>query len=190
MSKKVLDTIIFDLDGVLANFHKAALALWDLPEEACHGNDSLPDVIGCSNTVFWAKIQESFWSGLELTHDAGHLIRIAQKYVDTNQIFFATSPSRSAGACSGKMLWVQKYFPEFERRTMIGAPKFLMGRSRSLLIDDWEKNLRPFREAGGQGFLLPRPWNVPKGRLIDPSAPWQLDTYLQGFDFDRVPYYV
>jgi 5'(3')-deoxyribonucleotidase len=61
---------------------------------------------------------------------------------------------------TGKALWVNKWIPVFNKRFIIThAPKHLLAGSDTLLIDDKDQNIEEFVAAGGQGILVPRPWN-------------------------------
>ena len=64
------------------------------------------------------------------------------------------------GSWPGKVEWVHRYFRTFEKRLIITqAPKSLLAKPDTLLIDDRDKNIEEFIAAGGQAILVPRPWN-------------------------------
>ena len=64
------------------------------------------------------------------------------------------------GSCTGKALWVQSHLPEYSKRFIIStAPKSLLAKPDTLLIDDKDENVEEFVKAGGYGILVNRPWN-------------------------------
>ncbi len=56
-----------------------------------------------------------------------------------------------------KMKWLSRYSVNLEVRFEDKKQKF--ARPNVLLVDDWEKQVDPFIEAGGQAILFPQPWN-------------------------------
>ena len=61
---------------------------------------------------------------------------------------------------TGKWAWIRDNLPIYLKRTIITqAPKHLLARPDTLLIDDKDENVDGFREAGGKALLIPRPWN-------------------------------
>jgi hypothetical protein len=47
---------------------------------------------------------------------------------------------------------------------VVGTAKWFAAGPDTWLIDDSDKNIRMFREWGGHGILVPRPWNPYKSR--------------------------
>ena len=48
---------------------------------------------------------------------------------------------------------------KYNNKFLIGFQKHFCAHSGSLLIDDYDKNINDFRQAGGNAILVPRQWN-------------------------------
>ena len=156
--------IFLDVDGVLADFVGAALAVHDCddPWETNHhnlGKYELANLIGlCSNSFWAATNHHDFWANLDPLPDGRSLVGFLEK--EPHHIFFATSPTLSPHCSSGKHEWIEKHYPRYSRKSFIGAAKEIFGHiPNSLLIDDNDTNVEKFRMAGGQAILWPQPWN-------------------------------
>lgn len=102
----------------------------------------------------------SFWQDLEWMHDGHDILRAICGRFNADKIYLLTSPMPNLESASGKMMWVYENLPIYLKRTIITqAPKHLLARSDTLLIDDKDKNVDDFREAGGKAHLICRPWN-------------------------------
>lgn len=145
--------IFFDLDGVLANFHKGGCQLLGIPEDESF--IKRPD--------FWNKVDEDFWINLELMPDAQQLVDLALGYTSPENIGILTSPARNPRNLSGKAFWVQKHFPDLYENLLVGRQKHFCAKPGNILIDDWEINIDLFDLHGGKGILVPRPWNEMRG---------------------------
>ena len=153
------------MDGVIADFHKGVC---DAFQQPYNYNDSL------STWNFWedwdksvtredvnAKCNINFWEHLPCTHDGFEIFKAIRSKFKPEQIYILTNPVvGGAGTATGKMLWIKKYLPDFYSRIIITqAPKGLLAKPDTLLIDDNDKYVDGFIEAGGRGCLVPRPWN-------------------------------
>jgi hypothetical protein len=76
-----------------------------------------------------------------------------------DNVCILTSPCRTAGCTDGKLDWVAKHFPSFQRRVLLGSAKHFCAHPKALLVDDHDENVAEFRRAGGVGLLVPQPWN-------------------------------
>ena len=167
----MIKTVFLDLDDVLADFmkglHKALNISYDYSNYPYRKGDW--DILGhqimlngelvtfeqcnaCCNTIFWIDLG---W-----TCDGHEILRAILDIFDANQIYLLTAPMPNLETASGKMMWVHENLPVCLKNTIITqAPKHLLARPDTLLIDDKDQNIDEFREAGGQGILVPRPWN-------------------------------
>jgi len=58
------------------------------------------------------------------------------------------------------MLWVKEHLSRYYKQLIITmAPKHLLAKPDTLLIDDKDENVEGFWDAGGKAILVPRPWN-------------------------------
>ena len=141
-----LKTIFLDMDGVLDDFDKHAdeLELW---REDIHKIDWKK--LNAIGSKFWAEI-EPFENGLYLYHK---LLELCQEHGISLKIL---SAGRGAKCRFGKIEWLTKYCPEIPIENVIiknkGIEKAQEASPDSILIDDLEKNIIAFKEAGGQVF--------------------------------------
>ncbi len=159
----MIKTIMLDVDGVLANFRKGIHEAFNKPYDYPTLSkkwifwDDWPDVtFEMVNVVCTFE----FWQHLEWMHDGYNILRMITKKLDTKNIYLLTTPMPNLQSSTGKMLWVRDNLPVYLKRTIITqAPKHLLARPDTLLIDDKDENIDGFVEAGGRGLLVPRPWN-------------------------------
>lgn len=158
------------MDGVLADFHKGvydvfqqpylydmSLATWNFWEDW---------KIPITREGLNIRCDAHFWEHLPWTHDGLDIFEAIRSKFKPEQIYILTNPVvGGAGTATGKMLWIEKYLPGFIKRTIITqAPKDLLAKSNTLLIDDNDSYVDGFREAGGKALLVPRPWNRAHGQ--------------------------
>lgn len=171
-----VDHIFLDVDGVLADYTRAALRVHDaehLLTDWPRGERDLPTVLGISRTQFWQKIDDrgaSFWEGLEPYPWFSEVIA----YVASVAPFTLLTASTLSPECaSGKVKWIYHWFPKQKGKRftnfLIGHQKGLLAAPRRVLIDDAEHYITSFEQAGGTGILFPQVWNRHHS-IADPSA--------------------
>lgn len=165
--------ILVDIDGVVADFVGAMCKAHGRENPYLNANTSLTykmdSLWGMSATEFWKPtLNKEFWAEMEKTEEADSLIQSLEEKFGENKICFLTSPTLSPESAAGKMLWIEKNFPAYRRRFLIGPAKEFCAHKKALLIDDHTDNVVKFRQHGGQAFLLPRPWN--EGHKLNPRA--------------------
>ena len=159
----MINTIFLDIDGVLANFRKGIHdtfdKFYDYPTLSPKWKfwDDWPDV---TFEMVNAICTTSFWQNLKWMHDGHDILRAVLDKFNASQTYLLTTPMPNLKSASGKMIWVNDNLPIYLKRTIITqAPKHLLARPDTLLIDDKDENVDGFREAGGKALLVPRPWN-------------------------------
>ena len=167
----MINTVFLDMDGVLVNFlgglHKALGVLYsyeNYPYEKGKWN-MLTDIKGFDDIP--ATFKEcndcctfEFWQNLEWMFNGHDILRMITKKFDTKNIYLLTTPMPNPQSSTGKQLWIKHHLPVYYKRVIITqAPKHLLARSDTLLIDDKDENVDGFRKAGGKALLVPRPWN-------------------------------
>lgn len=159
------------MDGVVANFVKAALAVhdkknpWKENPSNC-GSYDIDKIWGLTPSEFWQPINssETFWHDLDKTEEADELMELVdaltltEKYKNV-KAFFASAPTPHAQCYAGKFSWVQMYYPKYYNSLILTKHKHLYASKESLLIDDNDRNVSEFRKAGGKAILFPRLWN-------------------------------
>lgn len=165
--------IYLDIDGVLADFNKAATSLIDVPNPPSkwHWYEDIPNGFETVN----AGCTIDFWANLEWMTDGKEILKLVEQTF--SNIYLLTIPMPNPESYTGKILWVQKHLPQYTKRTIIThVPKKLFANSNAVLIDDRDKNIDEFNKAGGRAILVPRPWN----RAYNIPTMQQLKKILRG----------
>ena len=149
--------VFLDLDGVLVDFRRG---VW-----VAFGRDVI-----LSNWFFWgdwegvsskdvdAWCDIDFWDSLNWTSDGTCIEQVVREKFGSENIYLLTTPMYNSGSGTGKLRWIKRCMPWVYDRTIISyAPKSLLARPNTLLIDDKDENIAEFVAAGG--ILVPRPWN-------------------------------
>lgn len=138
--------IFVDLDGVLADFDKKAMALFGKkPRE-------IEDEIGSQK--FWAEITNihDFYLTLEKMHDADVLWEGIQKY-DFSPTILTGVPMSMPWVPGHKREWCERYYPNAEVITCMSRDKATYCRPGDILIDDWPK-YKPLWDSAGGIFIV------------------------------------
>ena len=153
----MINTVFLDMDGIITNFNKAVCEKFDLPypPQVYH---FFPEIRSQVNNF----CDRSFWQNLEWMDDGRDILRAIMGTLGLEKVYFLTKVMPNVESASGKMMWIQDNLPIYLDRTIImtlGVSKSLLARPDILLIDDCDKYVDEFREAGGKALLVPRPWN-------------------------------
>ena len=144
--------IYCDMDGVLCNFDGRFEYYFDM------GPNEFKEKYG--KKVFEDKISEAglqFWAGMEWMPDAKELWSVIGK---RNPIILS-SPGKFHQAEEGKKLWIEKNLNPQPKAVIFKQAgqkqEALKGKSpeeikRSILIDDYYRNILPWKEMGGIGL--------------------------------------
>jgi 5'(3')-deoxyribonucleotidase len=149
------------MDGVLADFFRAALSMYGMDIDDCNAQQIaggwIPEICNTTEEEFWSRVNHDWWTQLKPLPDAREILEIAERHGDT---CILTSPGNDPSGCSGKKAWVDHNLPEWRDRVLIGKPKHLCAASGHYLWDDWAKQVQRFSQYGGRGVLVPRKWNA------------------------------
>lgn len=154
---------LLDLDGVLVDFVGGAAKLHGFDPALAVRWDFMADV-GLTQNQFWSPLGEDFWANLPWMPDGMRILAIVEKAFGPENVCLLTSPCDTDGCMQGKLRWIRKHLPVYNRRYLMGSAKEFCASRDSLLIDDSDSNTTKFATAGGWGVLVPRPWNVLAGR--------------------------
>ncbi len=147
--------IYFDMDGVLANFAKGIRDFGGFdPAVQGESNEKLDDLI-------WDIVRrtEHFYDRLEPIPGSFELFRsLYDKYGDDCQILSAVpKPKRNIPETGDdKRRWVARLLsPEIQVNIVLRKekPDYCTGKN-SILIDDYDKNIKEWEEMGGTGILF------------------------------------
>jgi len=175
----MINTVFLDMDGVLVDFiGKTLVAYRDhrsglVPDGASEdpfdsiefinswpaGEWDVAKILGMDDNDFWEMIHTwndgNFWRGLNTYTWSRELVDAATKI---GTVRLLTSPSNHPTSYSGKKITRDTYFPEVPM--FLCKEKYLLAASDRLLIDDNDRNVEKFREAGGKAILFPQIWNA------------------------------
>lgn len=154
-----------DMDGVIADFVTAACLahgrISPYRDPANLGSFDMEKLWKMQINDFWKPINTvGFWHEIPLMPDAKEIVDLTEKYFG-KEVAILTAPSHDPHCFIGKREWILRNFPQFENRLIFAAAsaKRLMAGPGRFLIDDRDKNLDQFAEAGGTPICVPRPWN-------------------------------
>jgi 5'(3')-deoxyribonucleotidase len=151
-----------DMDGILVDFTGGACKVWNRANPytsgLANGAYDLDKFLDIPPEEFWKPMDHAFWRDLSATSDSGAIIELVKRYFEPKNIAILSAPFNSVSA-SGKVEWLQQNLPEFSRRYILAPKKYFCASADTVLIDDFDRNVDEFNAAGGNAFLLPRPWN-------------------------------
>lgn len=157
--------ILLDMDGIIADFTGGICGIhgksdpYDWPEHK--GNYQIEKLLGMTPEEMFAPCDEDFWAGLEPTKDAHRIVETCIQAVGLKNVCILSSPTKHNHGCvAGKLRWLDRHFPEFNRQYLFGNRKDFCAHQGNILIDDYEKNVSEFIDAGGRAHLYGRPWNT------------------------------
>lgn len=153
----MINIVFLDLDGIITNFNKPVCEKFNLPypPQIYH---FFPEIRSQVNDF----CDRSFWQNLEWMNDGRDILRAITDIFEPEKIYLLTKMMPNAETASGKMIWIQNNLPLYSNRVILitlGVLKSLLARPDTLLIEDCDKYVDGFREAGGKALLVPRPWN-------------------------------
>jgi hypothetical protein len=157
-----------DMDGVLSDFVTAAHAIHKRPFAMADVRWKFNESLGFVNETagdFWSPMGREFWANLDWTPEGRDLLRGVEKIFGPHNIALLTSPCETDGCRDGKVDWVRKHIPQYERRMMMGGDKFLVAGPMKVLVDDHDGNCDKFVLGGGNVVRVPRPWNEQRDRV-------------------------
>ncbi len=153
--KTEIDKIYFDMDGVLADFSKGVLDFCGIVPEGTQDENSEKD------NLMWEEIKkiDHFYAKLDLMPGALEMFeRIYGEYGDKCEILTGIPKERRGikYAAEDKKSWVKKFLSDkITVNAVYKADKKNFAKNGgSILIDDLEKNISEWREAGGTGILF------------------------------------
>lgn len=152
-----IKTVFLDMDGVVTDFFTPVCTKFDLPypPQVYH---FFPDI----RKEVDEFCDTTFWQNLEWMDDGRDILRAIMDTLGLDKIFFLTGMMPNIETASGKMLWIRDNLPIYLDRvilTTLKVPKSFLARPDALLIDDYDRCIDGFREAGGNAILVPRPYN-------------------------------
>lgn len=164
MSQKI--QCLLDMDGVIADFMTQLCIFHDRPspyvDPSAYGIWDTEKLWNITVDEFWAPIKKdsyAFWKMIPKTSEADAIVKLVSDTFGVENVAILTAPSDDEGAVPGKRRWMKRNFPQFEKRMIFGSAKEFLAAPYRVLVDDRDKNILSFEDAGGEGVLVPRLWN-------------------------------
>ena len=166
--------ILLDLDDVCNQ-----LTMWLLKWVGCPvnplNNSQFPveagyDIVAACNILherddwtpkeFWASIPRECLATVPLSQEFPWILERCVDLVGQENVLLSTKPIPDPNSLGGKLEWIQANMPAWmQGQYEITTTKHFGTREDTLLIDDCYTNIQAMVKAGGQGLLVPRPWN-------------------------------
>ncbi len=157
--------ILLDMDGVIADFNAAAIALHNPTSHQTFIGWNPWEQWGLTASDFWTPMGYDFWFNVPKTINANRIVQMCEIAVGQKNVCFLSSPCDTHGCLDGKRAWIKKHFPKYSRQFLIGPAKHFCAHNNSLLVDDSDRNCEDFAKAGGCVCLYPQPWNKARGNV-------------------------
>jgi 5'(3')-deoxyribonucleotidase len=150
-----------DLDGVLFDWVGSAAKILNVDltnpvtRDFFKNNTNAMD-LHVGKGRMWKGIDahgEDFWANLELFPWAVNLWKYCVNYFGKDNLYICTAPSDNPACAAGKVRAIKKHFNT--KHFVITPRKAACASPRSFLIDDTEKQIQRFTDAGGTAFLWP-----------------------------------
>lgn len=154
-----------DMDGVLVNLEQGICRVHDVtnPYENGYREWDIAKALNISVEELWRPCtSHEFWANLEKLPEADEIVRMVEARFGEKVVLLST-PIESPASMTGKMEWIDRHFPQFNRRYLFGPRKEFCASPTTLLIDDCEANVNVFWEHSGTAILVPKPWNNNRG---------------------------
>lgn len=174
----MLNKIFIDMDGVLADFVGGA-ALFHKKDRWSVVTSDITECWNMPKEDFWKPLGYDFWVNLPKTEEADYIIGLCEEELPSENIAILTSPCKTNGCSDGKREWINKHFPKYKKRILMGSAKHFCASPDALLIDDSDDKIAKFVNAGGEGFLYPRPWNCNKHSSGDKHSLYWLQKQIR-----------
>lgn len=168
--------IFLDMDGVICDFVAGAAALHNLTGLYEENNDyDIVKVSGLDAASFWSPMGYDFWANLPWTEHGKELVGILEERFGQSNICILSSPCKTRGCADGKIAWLEQFLPQYGRQYFLGPKKRFGAHPGICLVDDHDVNVDTFVAGGGQGVVVPAPWNRLRGFSVIESVVSQLD---------------
>ena len=156
----MIECILLDMDGVIANFIQAAIEATGVP--ITHGQWSTWNAhfAHMDDSEFWERIarRPSFWRDVKPYPWAEELVEMCRAVAP---VVFCSTPVTDPKCASQKIEWLRlnRFMAQNQNDYIFTHNKGLCGHPSRLLIDDGQHNIEAFEAAGGRTILFPQPWN-------------------------------
>ena len=176
--------IFLDLDDTLNTFTMSALAEVGCPVGLFDFDKFDPswgmDIVRAANMLhgsrtfskqeFWDSLSHKFWRSVPPSKECWRIAESCVQLVGQENVCILTAfhpDFEQSYVASAKSQWIHDFLPRWmQSNFLIGPNKIPCADPGALLVDDSDKNVRGFRDAGGHAILVPRPWNTMHGESV------------------------
>ncbi|MCF8260345.1 MAG: hypothetical protein K9J12_06195 [Melioribacteraceae bacterium] len=150
-------TVFLDMDGVSVDFVGGVKNLLGEPGKTLD-DWGIEEAYGFNEDGFWEKVDTfEFWSTLEPYPGFDDFYKNLNEIV--SNVVYCSKPSRHPISASGKLEWMQIRYGKRFRDYILTPQKHYLAKPNTILIDDKDKNVEDFVNAGGKGIVIPQTWN-------------------------------
>jgi len=146
----MIPIVFVDLDGVLVDLQKGYSQITGEKYKKMSHEDFVPILHSYLDNLTTKQIV-NFWANLPKTQECDELWSLVKQ----NQPLILTASGNSAPACEGKKIWCSKNLNLDKNRVFCSKnsqDKQNYASPRSILIDDYKRNIKQFNAAGGHGI--------------------------------------
>jgi len=168
-----INHIFLDMDGVIVDFVNGLCVWYALPcpydDLSAAGEYDCFSLMGLGDGAKMRVMNnESFWRNLQFMPDGKAILKLVSE--SSASLVLLTDTGGYAHSASGKAGWVERHMPDVPIYMVFASVLGSVGQDTAkakarfaapdaLLIDDSDKNVEAWQEAGGHAILVPRPWN-------------------------------
>jgi 5'(3')-deoxyribonucleotidase len=171
---------LLDMDGVLVDFVAGACHLFGQSNPYVDGTFTdfyMNNAWNMTPNDFFENMGYDFWAELDWMHDGRAIFDFVDEAFGPENTCILTSPVNTWGCFDGKIAWIKRNLPKaYHRKFLVGPAKSFCAGDDRVLIDDRDENITEFIAAGGNGLLVPRPWNSNR-KLTLTSKEYITETY-------------
>ena len=148
-----------DMDGVLCDSIAEMFRRFGQGKtpKICKGSYDTSTILGIQDP--WSQFGADFFESVGWTEDGRRILETVEQASGKDNVYICTSPTYESTSADGKLRWIRKHIPEYERRYVLTPNKWLLSRPGRVLIDDCDEQIEGWGIDGGIGILVPRPWN-------------------------------
>ena len=158
-----------DVDGVLADLFEAIYRshgkVYSSDNPECPEGEEgyyVSESLGMPIDEVWIPYVEDYVRNMNKLPEADAIMDIVNVSNRKWNLAFLTQPLPER--LNGKYDWLGRYYPNIPR-IITDVKTFCCTGSDSLLIDDYDQNIRAWKRWGGSVILFPRRWNSRYGEI-------------------------
>lgn len=145
-----LEDVICDLESGISD-----LLQLDVSELTYSKTGELTNINSKELEELLALQTSNFWEELEPTSELIVLKQVLDSY-SIDAIKVLTRPYNLTSCKAGKQAWLEAHLPSAEM--VFTRSKHVFSNRKSILIDILPGTIQAFKRFGGQGILIPKPW--------------------------------